>query len=137
MPEPILPPVLPDGPASAAARRAAFAEAVLAVAALVPEGSALSYGDVAELLGAGGPRQVGSVMSHYGSGVCWWRIIRSDGSLPEDLAAVARPKWGSEGTRTRNGKVRMVDARWQPTEAQFNVIDALGAALRGQNIGGR
>lgn len=137
MPDPRIPAGPPDGPARAAARREAFTDAVLAVAGLVPEGSALSYGDVAELLGVGGPRQVGAVMSHHGSGVCWWRIIRADGSLPDDLAAVARPLWEAEGTSTRNGRVRMAQARWQPTEAQFDAIDALGAGLREQNSGGR
>lgn len=121
----------------AVARRRAFTEAVLAVASLVSEGSALSYGDVAELLGVGGPRQVGAVMSQHGSRVCWWRIIRADGSLPDDLAGRARPHWEAEGTRTRNGKVRMNEARWQPTGAQFDVIDALGAGLREQNSGDR
>ncbi|MFF3038670.1 MGMT family protein, partial [Arthrobacter citreus] len=33
-----------------------FQEAVLAVAALIPPGRVLAYGDIAELLGAGGPR---------------------------------------------------------------------------------
>ena len=59
--------------------RIEYVEAVLAVVELVPAGTALAYGDVAELLGSGGPRQVGRVMSHYGSSVPWWRILKSSG----------------------------------------------------------
>lgn len=107
------------------------------MAGMVPAACVLSYGDVAELLGAGGPRQVGAVMSGHGSSVCWWRIIRADGSLPDDLAAGARPRWEAEGTSVRQGRVLMSEARWQPTEAQFDALDALGARLREQNSGGR
>jgi alkylated DNA nucleotide flippase Atl1 len=57
--------------------RTEFVEAVLAVVELVPRGTAIAYGDVAELLGSGGPRQVGSVMSHHGAGVPWWRILKA------------------------------------------------------------
>ena len=54
--------------------RTEYVEAVLELVALIPAGTAVAYGDVAELLGAGGPRQVGSVMSHHGSsGVPSWR----------------------------------------------------------------
>src|SRR4051812_50200083 len=60
-------------------------EAVLQVASLVPAGKVLSYGDIAELLGTAGPRQVGRVMALHGAAVAWWRVVRSDGSLPADL----------------------------------------------------
>ena len=43
-----------------------FAALVLEVVDLVPPGKVLTYGDVAEYLGEGGPRQVGAVMSRYG-----------------------------------------------------------------------
>lgn len=44
-----------------------YAERVLDVADLVPPGRVMTYGDVAEWLGEGGPRQVGRVMALYGS----------------------------------------------------------------------
>ena len=65
--------------------RTEYVEAVLELVALIPAGTAVAYGDVAELLGAGGPRQVGSVMSHHGSSVPWWRVLKSSGDAPPGL----------------------------------------------------
>ena len=59
-----------------------YAERVLDVVARIPPGSALAYGDVAELLGGRGARAVGGVLARHGSGVPWWRVVRADGSLP-------------------------------------------------------
>ncbi|HUR04803.1 MAG TPA: MGMT family protein, partial [Nonomuraea sp.] len=39
-----------------------FAERVLDVVESIPPGMVMSYGDIAEYLGEGGPRQVGQVM---------------------------------------------------------------------------
>jgi len=50
-----------------------YASAVLAVVDLIPAGKVMTYGDVAEYLGRGGPRQVGRVMSLWGGAVCWPR----------------------------------------------------------------
>jgi alkylated DNA nucleotide flippase Atl1 len=94
-----------------------FAEAVLAIVDQIPEGMVLAYGDVAEMLGQGGPRQVGSVMSRYGSSVTWWRVIRSSGEVPEGLHEEALAHWREEGTALVRGALagRRVDmrlARW-------------------------
>ena len=43
-----------------------YAERVLEVAELIPPGRVMTYGDVAEWLEEGGPRQVGRVMALYG-----------------------------------------------------------------------
>ena len=51
-----------------------FAARVLDVVEAIPPGQVMSYGDIAELLGRGGPRQVGRVMSTSGGGVPWWRV---------------------------------------------------------------
>lgn len=58
-----------------------YAERVLDVAELIPPGRVMTYGDVAEWLEEGGPRQVGRVMALYGGAVPWWRVIRADGVL--------------------------------------------------------
>ena len=50
-----------------------FASSVLDVVDSIPPGRVMSYGDIAEYLGEGGPRQVGRVMSLWGGGVAWWR----------------------------------------------------------------
>lgn len=43
-----------------------YAERVLDMTELIPPGRVMTYGDVAEYLEEGGPRQVGRVMSLYG-----------------------------------------------------------------------
>ncbi|MFF1881094.1 MGMT family protein [Pseudarthrobacter sp. NPDC058196] len=118
-----------------------YVQAVLAVVRLVSPGSAVSYGDVAELLGSGGPRQVGSVMSHYGSGVPWWRVLKASGHAPEGHEAQALYRYLEEGTplkgdhaaylRTGEGRWRvdLAAARWAPTDEDFERIDAAAGEL--------
>ena len=107
----------------------AFPNAVHALAALVPPGRVLSYGDVAELLGAGGPRQAGAAMAAAPADLPWWRILRADGTLPEGLAARAAPHWDAEGTPRRGARIDMAAARWQPDDAGFAAIDRLAERL--------
>src|SRR6185312_1909297 len=78
--------------------RTEYVEAVLELVALIPAGAAVAYGDVAELLGAGGPRQVGSVMSHHGSSVPWWRVLKSSGDAPPGLEHEALALYLQDGT---------------------------------------
>ncbi|MEE1620354.1 MGMT family protein [Zafaria sp. Z1313] len=110
-----------------------YPEAVHAVAWLIAPGRAVSYGDIAELLGAGGPRQVGAAMAGSGaaSGVPWWRVVRADGSLPEPLSGEARLRWDDEGTPVRGGRIRLALARWQPSDDDFRTLDDLAAQLGG------
>lgn len=76
-------------------------ERVLRAVELVPPGRVVSYGDLAELVGTG-PRQVGSVMRHWGGGVAWWRVTNASGELPPPLLARALPHWHEEGIRLRD-----------------------------------
>ena len=48
-----------------------FAEAVLDLIERIPPGRVMTYGDIAEYLGTGGPRTVGTVLSRFGGGVPW------------------------------------------------------------------
>lgn len=94
-----------------------YAEDVLEVVDQIPPGRALAYGDVAQLLGRGGPRQVGSVMSRYAGGSPWWRVVRADGSLPEQLTARARERWRAESMPLVGGlvtgtRIDLPLARW-------------------------
>lgn len=118
-----------------------YVEAVLAVVELVPAGTAVAYGDVAELLGTGGPRQIGYVMSHYGSGVPWWRVLRANGQGPEGHEADALHHYLQEGTpllgdhpdflRSGEGRWRvdLKSARWSPGGEDFDRIDAIAEQL--------
>jgi len=95
-----------------------FAERVLDVIDRIPPGRVMSYGDIAEFLGEGGPRQVGRVVSLWGGGVPWWRVIHADGSLLAGHERKALACYLEEGTplrRARDGTVVGVDmrrARW-------------------------
>ncbi|MFJ2740434.1 MGMT family protein [Streptomyces sp. NPDC087440] len=98
-----------------------YAERVLAVAEEVPPGRVMTYGDVAEWLGEGGPRQVGRVMALYGGAVPWWRVVRSDGRLLPGHELRALDHYRAEGTplrtapRSAEGHLPRLDmrrARW-------------------------
>lgn len=94
-----------------------FAERVLGVVEEIPPGRVMSYGDVAEYLGTGGPRQVGRVMALWGGGVAWWRVIHADGSLLAGHERAALARYRAEGTplRAPGGGAPRVDmrrARW-------------------------
>lgn len=89
-----------------------FAEAVLTTVDQVPPGRVVSYGDIAEYLGAGGPRQVGRVLALYGGSVSWWRVIRADGRPATGLEERALARLRAEGVPIRNGRVDLRSARW-------------------------
>jgi alkylated DNA nucleotide flippase Atl1 len=95
-----------------------FASRVLDVVDAIPPGMVMSYGDIAEYLGQGGPRQVGRVMALWGGGVPWWRVIHADGSPPPCHERAAVSKYREEGTPMRPGaagvpsRVDMRRARW-------------------------
>lgn len=91
-----------------------IAEAVLQLAEAVPAGRATTYGAIADAVGTG-PRQVGAVMSRDGAAVPWWRVVRSDGSLPSHLGAEAAEQYLAEGTPRRpSGNVDVSAAFWEP-----------------------
>ncbi|GAA1425810.1 hypothetical protein GCM10009601_33450 [Streptomyces thermospinosisporus] len=98
-----------------------YVERVLEVAELIPPGRVMTYGDVAEWLGEGGPRQVGRVMSLYGGAVPWWRVVRADGVLLPGHELRALAHYRAEGTplkaasRAAEGHLPRLDmrrARW-------------------------
>jgi alkylated DNA nucleotide flippase Atl1 len=95
-----------------------YAEAVLDLVERIPPGRALSYGDVAAILGAGGARAVGTVMARFGSGVPWHRVVRSDGRLPQGHEAEALRRHGAEGTplSADGSRLDLGRARWRPAD---------------------
>ena len=80
----------------------------------IPSGRVMSYGDVAEYVGVGGPRQVGRVMAGSGGAVPWWRVLHADGSFATGLADEALTHLRAEGTplRPAGDRVDMRRARW-------------------------
>jgi alkylated DNA nucleotide flippase Atl1 len=97
-----------------------FAELVLDVVERIPPGRVMAYGDVAELLERGGPRQVGRVMALWGGGVPWWRVIRADGSPLPGHERRALEEYRAEGTPLRpdGTRVDMRSARWDGRSAR-------------------
>jgi alkylated DNA nucleotide flippase Atl1 len=85
----------------------------------------LSYGDIAELLGDGGPRRVGRVLARDGSAVPWWRVLRADGTHDDGIRERALDFLRAEGTAVRgagpHGRVDMDRARWVPTGRDLQV----------------
>ena len=107
----------PDGPGELPP----YADRVLEVAEGIPPGRVMTYGDVAEWLEEGGPRQVGRVMALYGGAVPWWRVVRADGTLLPGHELRALAHYRREGTplrpagRSREGHIPRLDmsrARW-------------------------
>ena len=78
-----------------------YASRVLDVVDAIPAGSVMSYGDVAEVLGEGGPRQVGRAMALWGGGVAWWRVVHADGSLLAGHEQAALARYAAENTPLR------------------------------------
>jgi alkylated DNA nucleotide flippase Atl1 len=84
----------------------------------IPPGRVMTYGDVAEYLEEGGPRQVGRVMALYGAPVPWWRVIRADGVLLPGHELRALEQYRAEGTPLRAvrgqsmPRVDLPRARW-------------------------
>ncbi|MGW7086214.1 MGMT family protein [Streptomyces sp. NPDC054871] len=117
-----------------------YAERVLEVAELIPPGRVMTYGDVAEWLEEGGPRQVGRVMALYGGAVPWWRVVRADGRLLPGHELRALGHYRAEATplreagRASEGHVPRLDmrrARWDGMAA----VHAAGGDAAGGDAG--
>jgi len=94
-----------------------YAEAVLSVVEQIPPGRVMTYGSIAEIVGRGGPRQVGTVMARYGGGVPWHRVVNASGRLVPGHEAEALSRHRAEGTPMRGPDRDHVDlsaALWFP-----------------------
>jgi methylated-DNA-protein-cysteine methyltransferase related protein len=95
--------------------REEYVEAVLAAVESIPPGRVSTYGDIAEYVGQGGPRQVGAVMREYGAAVPWWRVLRANGTPADQLVDEQIQLLRSEGVRVTDGRVDLRTTRWTPT----------------------
>ncbi len=89
-------------------------EDVLSLVERIPPGRVMSYGAIADYLGQGGPRQVGTVMSRYGGAVPWHRVVNASGRTPPGHEREALRRLRAEGTPLRGDKVDMSRAAWYP-----------------------
>ena len=89
-----------------------FAQRVLDAVDRIPRGRVMSYGDVAEFIGAGSARAVGTVMARHGREVPWHRVLRADGSCATHKAHRQLELLRREGVPLVGGRVDMGRARW-------------------------
>ena len=83
-----------------------YVAAVLAAVGAIPAGHVATYGSVADVVGRGGPRQVGHVMRLHGDDVPWWRVTKADGSPATCHHGTAPALLIAEGTpMLANGRV--------------------------------
>ncbi len=88
----------PDRPSASAFQGIPrYARLVLDLVDTIPPGTVRCYGEIAEELGEGGPRQVAQVMSAYGQEVPWHRVLRADGTCAPEVAMRQRPLLEAEG----------------------------------------
>jgi alkylated DNA nucleotide flippase Atl1 len=105
------------GRAPRTAEHPPFARLVLDAVDRIPRGKVMSYGDIAEYVGQGGPRQVGAVMSRYGHEVAWHRVVLADGRPAPGHEAEALRRLRRERVPMRGDRVDMNRARWDGHEA--------------------
>jgi len=89
-----------------------YARTVLDVVDRIPRGRVMTYGDVAEFLGTGTGRTVGTVMSKHGHEVPWWRVVQASGRPAEPHVQEALAKLVKEGCPVTGERVDLRLARW-------------------------
>ena len=90
-----------------------YAELVLSVVERIPPGQVATYGDIAEIVGRGGPRQVGHVMALWGGGVPWWRVVRADGRPARSHEVSGLRLLKADKTPLKGDRVDMERARFR------------------------
>ncbi|HEU4909908.1 MAG TPA: MGMT family protein [Propionibacteriaceae bacterium] len=94
-----------------------YAEVVLSIVEQIPAGQVATYGDIAEIVGRGGPRQVGHVMAQFGGGVPWWRVVRANGRPARSLEERGLRLLKADKTPLKGDRVDLVQARFKIDEA--------------------
>lgn len=85
-----------------------FADHVCQVIRVLAPGEVVSYGDVAHDAGRpGAARAVGVVLAQRSDtdGLPWWRVVRSDGTLPPVAPREHSERLAAEGVTVRAGRV--------------------------------
>ena len=89
-----------------------FARAVLDAVDRLPPGRVMSYSDVAEFIGAGSGRAVGTVLARHGAEVPWHRVLHSDGSCAAHHSERQVALLRADDVPFRGSRVDMSRARW-------------------------
>ena len=83
---------------------AELADSILLATDAIPAGQVSTYGDIAKIVGCG-PRLVARVLAGSGGQVRWWRVVRSNGTIAEQLVAEASSRLAAEGVPVHAGRV--------------------------------
>ena len=94
-----------------------YAELVLSAVEQIPPGQVATYGDIAEIVGRGGPRQVGHVMALLGAGVPWWRVVRADGRPARSLEEPGLKLLRADKTPLKGDRVDLARGRFRIDDA--------------------
>lgn len=89
-----------------------YARLVLDAVDRIPPGKVMTYGDVAELVGRGSPRTVGTVLADHGREVPWQRVVQASGRPAEPHVQEALRLLAAEGCPVVGERVDLVRARW-------------------------
>jgi methylated-DNA-protein-cysteine methyltransferase related protein len=87
-------------------------ERILALVARIPPGRVMTYGDIADVLGLGSPRQVGRVLAGADVDIPWHRVLRSDGTMAEPVRDRQRQLLLSEGVGMVGERVDLEAHQW-------------------------
>jgi len=85
----------------------AFDDAVADVVLAIPRGTVVSYGWVAAAAGKpGAARAVGRLLGRHPEPLPWWRVVRADGRLADEVASPQAERLRAEGVEVVDGRVR-------------------------------
>lgn len=87
---------------------------ILALVARIPSGRVMTYGDIADVLGLGSPRQVGRALAGADVDIPWHRVVRSDGTMAEQVRDRQRELLFSEGVGMVGERVDLQAHQWSP-----------------------
>ena len=96
------------------------AGSVLLAVDSVPPGRVTTYGTIAGIVGTGA-RVVARVLATRGDQVCWWRVVRADGTIAPHLVAAATTLLAEEGVPVCNGRVDL--RSYGPASVQLQPVE--------------
>src|SRR5260370_30038580 len=85
---------------------------ILALVARIPSGRVMTYGDIADVLGLGSPRQVGRALASADLDIPWHRVVRSDGTMAEHVRDRQRQLLLGEGVGITGERVDLGAHAW-------------------------
>ena len=96
----------------ASASMTPYTRAVLDAVDRIPRGKVMSYSDVADYVGKGSGRSVGTVMARFGAEVPWHRVLHNDGTCATHKSHHQLELLRAEGVPITGSRVDMTKARW-------------------------